>query len=825
VKRLFIFGSVLFLLAFLGGGVFAVWGYYYITRDLPRIESVKDFRPPAVSSVYARDGTLVGEFFSERRYPVNIKEVPPVVRNAFLAAEDANFYTHPGIDVFSILRAVKENLAEGRAKQGASTITQQVVKNILLTPEKKLARKVKEALLAYQIEKALSKDEILEIYLNSIFFGNTAYGIKAAARLYFRKELSEVTLAEAAILAGLPKAPSKFSPTVNPERSRRRQQYVLGQMVKSGFVTQAQASAALREDVKVYAATAQNIFQAPYYVSEVRRILGEQWRSLDIDRDGLTIYTALDAKADKMAQQALRSGLRDVDKRRGWRGPLGEIPGAKVEQFEAKYKSQPYEAIDFGEPTPALVREVKPNGPRGDVVSVYVGGETKELFLKDASWAVRRRDAEDRVSSMPLERALHVGDVIEVSRALRVSPKKADAKNKVAAGETVESKEEYLALDQTPDLEGAITLLDPFTGEVLVALGGYDYGKSVFNRATQSYRQPGSAFKPIVYLAAVDGFNYTPATLVDDRPRTFRVGDQYWTPSNFDEKFLGDITLRVGLEKSRNLVSADLVSRIGVDAVLQYAKKLGIESRLGRNLSIALGSSEVTLLELSRAYGPFPAKGVLCDSTFITKIIDRDGKVLFDFEREKLSRAHQVISEPSAFIMANMMKGVVQSGTAMKIKELQRPAAGKTGTSNDQMDTWFIGFTPHWVAGVWVGFDLKKNIGAKETGGHVAAPIWLYFMKEFLGHEEKAEYEKLVNETKAEAQRLGIEYIPPDPIEPIDFGVPDGVEPYLVVKATGQLASEPGPGVIQEYFVKGTQPSRGVEQEQTQQSYLESPEL
>ena len=812
---------MLFLLSLLGGGVFGVWGYYYITRDLPRLESVKDFRPPAVSSVYARDGTLVGEFFSERRYPVKIKEIPPHVRNAFLAAEDSSFYSHPGIDILSILRAVKENLMEGRAKQGASTITQQVVKNLLLTPEKKLARKVKEALLAYQIEKSLSKDEILEIYLNSIFLGNTAYGIKAAARLYFRKELSEVTIAEAAVLAGLPKAPSKFSPTVNPERSRRRQKYVIGQMLKAGFVNQAQAAAALQENVKVYAATAQNIYQSPYYVSEVRRLLGERWRSLDIDRDGLSIYIALDVAADKMAQRSLRRGLREVDKRRGWRGPIGAVQGADRAQFEAKYKSPPLESVDIGEPLPALVLEMK-GGARGTTATVYVGGTSQELSIKDSSWAQRRRNAEDKVFSASLESSLRAGDVIEVSRQIRSAPKKVDVKG--ARPDPTQPSEEYLQLDQTPEIEGAISLINPFTGEVLVAVGGYDYGKSVFNRVTQSLRQPGSAFKPIVYLAAVDGYNYTPATLVDDRPRTFRVGDQYWTPANFDEKFLGDITLRVALEKSRNLVSADLVSRITVDAVLQYAKKLGIESRLGRNLSIALGSSEVTLLELTRAYGPFPAKGVLCDSTFVTKIVDRDGNTIYDFEQEKLSRAHQVISEQSAFIMANMMKGVVQSGTAVRIKELQRPAAGKTGTSNDQMDTWFIGYTPHWVTGVWAGFDLKRNIGPKETGGAVAAPIWLYFMRDFLNQQDKAEYEKLVRETTAEAQRLGIEYIAPEPIEPIDFGIPDGVEPYLVVKSTGRLAAEPGPGVILEYFLKGTQPARGVEQEQTQQSYLESSE-
>lgn len=380
-------------------------------------------------------------------------------------------------------------------------------------------------------------------------------------------------------------------------------------------------------------------------------------------------------------------------------------------------------------------------------------------------------------------------------------------------------------LDQTPEVEGAITLLDPHSGKVLTAIGGYSYQRSVFNRATQSLRQPGSTFKPLIYLSAVDGFKYTPATIVYDQPRTFRVGDEFWTPANFDEQFMGPITLRVALEKSRNLVSVDIVSRIGIDAPIQYAKRLGISSKLGRNLSLSLGSSEVTLLELTRAYGVFAAKGVLFDSVFITNIKDRNGNILYDFEAEKLNRAQQVISPGSAFIMANMMKGVVDHGTGYRVKEIGRPVAGKTGTSNDQMDAWFIGYNPSWAAGVWVGFDLKQTIGDKETGGRAAAPIWLYLMSDFLKYQDDLAYKKLVEDSKAEADRLGIAYVAPEQLQPLDFSVPDGVDPLWIDKATGLLSDPAAPGAMLEYFIRGTEPAQSLSEAPDTSSYLESPDL
>jgi penicillin-binding protein 1A len=787
-------------------GLFGLWGYFYITRDLPKLARIEDYKPPAVTRVLARDGSLMAEFFSERRYPVKIDEVPDILRKAFLATEDAAFYSHSGIDPVSILRAVFKNVQSRDTKQGASTITQQVVKNLLLTSERSYSRKAKEAVLAYRLERRFSKDEIFEIYLNQIFFGNSAYGIRAAARLYYHKELPEVTLAEAAYLAGLPKGPSIYSPIKNPKDAKQRQLQVLKQMLEAGFITSEQLQAAAKEEVKFYPASQRNVFASPYYVGEIRRVFADKFKGIDLDSDGLEVTTAVDVKADKMAAAALRKGLREVDRRRGWRGPIRRISEA---EYRAKFgKSIAAAPLDYDEIYPAFVRSIARTATK-----VLVGEQVLTLDLSEAGWAKKILSNDESVRFGAPTDILKEGDLIEVSLAKG----EGNAPTKVV-------------LSQTPDVEGAVVLLDPFSGEVRAMAGGYDYGQSQFNRVTQSLRQPGSSFKPIVYLAALDKFKYTPATIVYDVPRTFRVGDTLWTPANFDEKFLGPITLRVALEKSRNLVSADIVSRIGVDAVIQYARMLGIVSPLGRNLSLSLGAGEVTVLEMTRAYGVLAAKGLLFDSVFVVKVKDRYGNVLYDYEQEKLSKAKQVLDENSAFVLANMMKGVIESGTGYKVKELGRPVAGKTGTSNDQMDAWFIGYTPTWVCGVWVGFDQKKQIGPKETGGVVSAPIFLNFMRNFLEHRSAAESGQLEKEAKEEADKLGVAYEPPKVTEQLDFSIPDGVDPFWIWKANGTRAQPGVAGAFLEYFVKGTEPeeqlvSTGEEGEATASSYLESPDL
>lgn len=812
-KLLLVFSALLFL-GCLALGIGATWGYYYFTRDLPHLSSIDDYQPPAVSEVYSSDGTLIAEFFKERRYPVKLQEIPEVVRNCFLAAEDSNFYEHPGIDPISILRAFVKNLQAGEVKQGGSTITQQVVKNLLLSTERKYERKIKEAILSYRLEQRLTKDEILEMYLNQIFFGNTAYGIKAASKMYFHKEPKDLTLAEGAMLAGLPKAPSRYSPLVNFERAKRRQRYVLNRMVQSKFVSRQDADQAVNQELKLYRATNENIYHAPYFVTELRRYFGERWREIDIDTAGLKVFTSLDLRADALAEKAVRAGLREVDKRRGWRGPLQHLSQAPLEEaFRQSYSSTEDKQLEFDTVYPALVTKIDSSSGQA---WVDLGNFTGKLNLRDAVWSRRLLDPQDRVSWIKPESLVRSGDVIEVS-----IPRKEKSAAQIVGQD---QKLEGLVLDQTPQIEGALVLLDPQSGRVVSMVGGYSYQHSKFNRATQSYRQPGSAFKPVVYLTAVEQFKYTPATIVYDTQRTFRIGDDYWTPGNFDGKFLGPITLRTALQRSRNLVSADIISRIGVDPVINYAHKLGITSKLGRNLSLSLGSSEVTVLELTRAYGVFAAGGVLFDTTYVDKLVARDGVVIYDYNSERLSSAKQVIGQDAAFIMANMMKGVVENGTGYRVKVLNRPIAAKTGTSNDQMDAWFIGYTPEWVCGVWVGFDVKKEIGSQETGGRVAAPIWLYLMDPFLKEKDQEKYNQLVQEAKDESERLGIEYVAPHDVQPLDFSVPEGVDPFWVDKETG-LRSEPNaPGAIYEYFIRGTEPEDSIGQEDLS-SYLESSEL
>lgn len=793
----------------LGSG-FLVWGYYYVTRDLPKLSRIEDYQPPAVTRVLAKDGTLIAEFYIERRYPVKLRDVPELVKKAFLAAEDSSFYEHKGVDPMGIARAVLKNLQSGNVKQGGSTITQQVVKNLLLNPERKYIRKVKEAILAYRLEKRFSKDDILEIYLNQIFLGNNAYGILSASRLYYRKELADLDLAEASLLAGLPQAPSDYSPISHYDLAKRRQKYVLQQMVKLGHITSAQMDETFKKKVDVYPAGQQNVFGAPYFVRELRRIFGDKWRGLDLDRDGLEIRTTVDLKADGMAFAALRRGLREVDKRRGWRGPKGHVEGG-VSEYLRQYGTQIPAVLEVDTPYSALVTQV---GRDKLPTKVTVGSRSAELSVNDSVWARRLLRADDTVVGGRPTDLLRVGDVIEVTLQRK--------------GEG-DSAEEFFLLDQTPDLEGALVLIDPHSGAVRAMAGGYDYSQSQFNRVTQSLRQPGSAFKPIVYLTALDKFRYTPSTIVQDAPRTFRVGDTFWTPANFDEKFLGPITLRTALEKSRNLVSADIVSRIGADAPIDYARAMGITSPLGRNLSLSLGSSEVTPLEITRAYGVLANQGILFDSQFIESIKDRFGNVVFDYNSERVKAAQQAIDPGSAFIMSHMMTGVIQYGTGYKIKELGRPVAGKTGTSNDQMDAWFIGFTPSWACGVWVGFDQKKQIGPKETGGVVSGPIWLHFMQNFLKYSEGIEKDKLEKEAKEEAERLAIAYQPPEYKPLLDFPVPDSVDPFWVDKSSGTLSTAGTPGTILEYFKKGTEPPTYVASESDEQeeaeSYLESPDL
>lgn len=775
IKKFFKFLLVFCLtLGVVGSCIGAGVGYYFYhryTRDLPQIETLKDYRPKAVTSIYASDGTLIAEAYDEpcRRYPVDIKDIPIMVRHAFLAAEDADFYNHPGIDFVSILRAAYKNIVHGKARQGASTITQQTVKSLLLTREKSIERKVKEAILSYRLERYLSKDEIFSIYLNEIFLGSAACGVKAAAKMHFHKDLNQLSIPEAAFLAALPQRPSELTNPKNRIEAINRQHYVMEQMLKKNMISQDEYNEAQKFKLRVYPYDEKTIFAAPYYSSHIiNTVLPSVLQQVDRyitsgNPGGYSVYTSVDLNATSMATRALQRGLREVDKRIGWRGPLKQGVGLKFD-IEGKILSE----ADLLE-NQVYKAKVSKIGPESGMLTVQLGALEGTVNLKKATWA-KRYVKEINVLGANVIGAepttlIKVGDVIEVSLEQQEAKDKENKKNNTLIN---------LQLDQTPELESAFVLDNVYSGEVKVMLGGYDFQRSKFNRVVSALRQPGSSFKPFVYASAIESLHYTPTTIVPDSPISLVAGNgELWTPGNFDGKFLGPITLRTALQRSRNVVSVYLIQKLGIERVIEMARRFGITTEIQPNLSIALGSSEIYMNELVHAYGAFATGGLLADPLYIKEIKDRTGKIIY----QQLPHAKRVMKEEDAFIMANMMKGVVERGTATVLKALGKPMAGKTGTTNDQMDAWFVGYTPEWVGGVWTGYDVKKSIGKMETGGKVSAPIMLYFMQDFLAN------------TPA-----------------LDFLAPENVVPVPIDLESGHVVSATNPNAFFEYFKTGTEP-------------------
>ena len=699
-----------FVLAFLTGlfcivslGVIALFGFYIqLDRSLPSGEALRSYHPPLVTSVLAADGTLIGEFFTERRYMVPLSELPPHLIKAFLAAEDARFYEHGGVDLLGIVRASLKNLQAGEIVQGGSTITQQVVKSLLLTPERTLTRKLKEALLAYRIDHTLSKDQILYLYLNQIYFGAGAYGVEAAARAYFDKHARELDLAESALLAGLPKAPSRFSPLQHYSIARERQQYVLQRMTDVGFISHDVAQKALDEPLKLTKPKRWTLKNMDSYTEEVRRQLEVRYGRDGLYKEGLTIYTAMDLKAQRLAEKALDQGLRELDKRhRQYRGVHVNVPREdwpnclKILQEKNGTPAQ-------GQVVGALVTGFD---PKTETCQLDLGGRQARIPRTGYAWA--------QVSSRRATRMFRTGDVVRI---------RLDKLENDGVWQAV--------LEQDPGMEGAFMAMDPETGRVICLVGGRDFEKSQFNRATQAVRQPGSSFKPVIYSAALDK-GYTEISTLIDSPL---ILDDHslrgpWKPANYDRQFWGPIPLRRALIHSRNVVTVKLLSAIGVNYVVGYAKNLGINSPLTPTLALALGASGVTLWELLTAYTPFANQGERVEPYLIDKVYDRTGRLLEEHQVKKES----VISPQTAYIMTHLLQGVVEEGTGRKAAELGRPAAGKTGTTNELKDAWFVGYTPQVLAGVWVGYDDHNiSLGKGETGGHAACPIWLYFMKEWM---------------------------------------------------------------------------------------------
>ncbi|MBI2083349.1 MAG: PBP1A family penicillin-binding protein [Deltaproteobacteria bacterium] len=747
-------GSALLLVLIAAGAL-----YFKFARDLPKIGTLTDYHPPIVSEVYAFDGTKIGEFWQECRFLVPYEQIPELVINAFIASEDERFWEHRGVDLRSIVRAFIENFRAGRVVQGGSTITQQVTRSLLLTREKKLERKIKEALLATQIEQNLTKKQILYLYLNQIYLGNRAYGVTAAARNYFKKELKDLNLAEISLIAGLPSAPTNYSPINNPEQARRKQFHVLSRMLENGYIKKKAMDEALKTTLQIYhhgTDKEYNLGYAPYFVEHVRRALEEKYGA-DLYQKGLKIYTTADLRAIKIAEETLKKGLEEFDHQKEFRGPLGKLKTEEIPAYaDSIHKTLILEEeIPFSFPVP----EKKPEA----VVPIREGKYYRGIILKV--------DSQDNAIVL-------IGHV----RGTILGRDRGRAYRTPRVGEVywVRKVGDYFKIDQEPEIEGALFSMNPLTHEVKAIVGGYDYHRSEFNRATQALRQPGSAFKPILYAAALDK-GYTPDTIVMDAPVTYEIGnDEYWSPRNYGEKFNGPMTIRSALTHSVNVIAVKVMHDIGIHYTIGYAHKLGIVSPLQKYLSSALGANVVTLQELVRAYATFPAGGIRPNPIFILKIVDSTGKVLEEnkppspdpekifeavskadpesiktrlmeegaktIEEKKLKLSMdelkilyggtipegRVMTPQTAFIMIHMMKDVIERGTGYRARELGRPTAGKTGTTNEESDAWFIATTPDLITGVWVGYDSLKSLGPKKTGGIVAAPIWLDYMKEVL---------------------------------------------------------------------------------------------
>ena len=712
-----------FILLFLMGSAFgaglAYWGYKQFEKDLPdRWSALTDYRPARASRVFSADGELIGEFYLQKRVVLPYDKIPKHVMEAFVAAEDNRFFEHHGIDPLGILRAAFANFKAGHVVQGGSTITQQVAKLMLVGNERNVFRKIREAILAHKIERRLTKKQILAIYLNHVYLGHGAYGVQAAAEVYFGKDAKDLTIAEAAMLGGLPKAPTEDSPSANFKRAKERQRYVLGQMVDNKFITREQATEARQEPIAIISKdTPLNHIAAPYFVEHIRKIVQAKYAGRDLYDRGLKIYTTLDMRQQRAAEQAVRDGLEAVDHRFGFRGPVAHLDGAALQKFLGGMP-QPYRAAKNASAVTAGVLVA------GKAYLAAFEPKGKHAFARIGAIRVRMDDYDTaRVQRWAERRGNHLGpgDLIPV--------KVAKIEVKHGAGRKAYTEQiEQAELAQRPEVQAALVAVDPSNGHLTAMVGGYDYDTSQFNRATQARRQAGSSIKPYIYSAALEN-GYTEMSIVPDAPVSIKTAAGWWTPHNYKPKYLGPVTLRTALQHSLNTVSVRLVAALGVDKVIEQIRKFGITAPIVRHPSIALGTPEVTLFEHTYGYATFPAMGMEVKPVLITKIVDADGHIV---EEYKPTPRRRRIAADTAYVMIDMLKNVVQKGTGQKAKELGRPAGGKTGTSNDFKDNWFMAFTRDLVCGVWVGRDDFKSIGHDATGGTTAAPIWVEFMK--MGH-------------------------------------------------------------------------------------------
>lgn len=834
LKRLFLLGLAA-VLAVVGLGIAT---YVYFDRDLPSVESLRNYRPPQVTKVLCEDGTLCAEYYRERRTLIDAKTLPAHVKNAFLAAEDAEFYHHKGLDYFGMARAALKVFKPGGHMTGASTITQQACRGLLLTQERKLSRKIREWILTPRMEDALSKDEILNLYLNQIYFGQGRSGIEEAAYYYFGKHAKELSVGEAASLAGTVQSPERINPVTNMVRAKRRQQYVLGQLAKHGFLTEKVVKAEM--DKPILLAPRPPAQVGPYYIEEIRRMLVARYGDDAVLSGGMRVQIAMRPRLQALADEALRTGLETLDHRMGYRGPLGNLDAKRFATFKGLLgtriseagkrardetlvadlsklgegqrgpEAAPKDAAEEGvEEKPDAADEENPEAPSAEQVAarrvplvplkeglklggyvvkveddkrrarVELVGRQAEIAFDTLGWARPRGVGKWTASPTRMSQVLKVGDIVRV-RVLKLTP---------GTGPVVAT------LDQIPEVQGALTVIDPVNRHVVALAGGYDFNLSSFNRATQAKRQPGSSFKPFLYAAALASQKFTTMSLVNDAPDPIR--DPYtgkvWKPQNFEKNsYDGPITIRRAITLSKNTVSVRLAEALTPPVVIDFAKKAGVHSEMPVNYTLALGTGEVSQLEIANAYTTFDSLGKYADPILLVKVTDARGTVLEAHE----AAFDETLPPPVAYLATSLMRSVVEEGTAMQVKELNRPAAGKTGTASEYRDAWFTGYTPDLVASAWVGFDNHGPLGSGETGGKAALPIWLAFMKGALADVPSRDFDV----------PPGIALVSIDPQSGLLAGasVPGRAEPFLEGTAPTQEAPPPGTMDEQNFFKAGS---------------------
>lgn len=769
------------------------WAIVHYGRDLPDYRQLANYEPSVVTRIHAGDGSLLTEFAREQRLFVPIEAVPEDLIKAFLSAEDKNFYEHDGLDYMGMIRGNIRNVMNvirGRPLQGGSTITQQTARTFLLTLDQKLDRKIKEMILTLRIERAYSKDRILELYLNEIYFGNRSYGVAAAALNYFNKSLNELTIAEMAFLAALPKAPNNYHPVRRKARAVGRRDWVLSRMRILGHIDEPTYQAAISEDLVMRTRGGDARFEAGYFAEEVRRQVSRMYGTKSLYEGGLSVRTSLEPRLQAIAERTLRDGLVAYDRRHGWRGPISRLDVDDVWQQRLSA-----EKTSLGVPTwqLAVVHEVRAEG----AVVGFKSGSYGFIPFEEMAWARAWREGE-RLGPQIKD----PGEVLALGDVIAVEPLDDQPSLAIRDFYNIEGKEvtvmPVFGLRQIPEIQGALVAMDPHTGRTLAMAGGFDYETSEYNRATQAERQPGSAFKPFVYAAGLDR-GFTPSSLVLDAPFVIDQGQGLgkWKPKNSSDKFYGPSTLRLGIEKSRNLMTVRLAQHLGMNTVLDYARKFELHGNMEPSLAASLGAGEVSLMKLTAAYGMLVNGGKKITPTLIDRIQDRRGRTVFSHDERVCNACElewtQTVKEPpvpddrdqildpmTAYQLVSMMQGVVENGTGRKIRVIGKPLAGKTGTTNDSLDAWFVGFSPDLVVGVFTGFDRPRSLGVGEEGSSVAVPVFRDFMADALRNQPG-----------------------------VPFRTPSGIRLVRVNAETGEPATSTDGRVILEAFKPGTEPRIG----------------